>query len=48
MMKTILCFLFLVLFMAEGVRGQEALTTISLDLIQNKINGGKPRLGVEC
>ncbi|GMQ24155.1 hypothetical protein Aoki45_08370 [Algoriphagus sp. oki45] len=42
MMKTILCFLFLVLFMAEGVRGQEALTTISLDLIQNKINGGKP------
>lgn len=42
MMKNILCFLLLGFFLSEGLRAQESLTTISLDLIQNKINGGKP------
>ena len=41
-MKKYLSFLFLGFLLAGNVLAQESLTTISLDLIQNKLNGGMP------
>lgn len=41
-MKNILHLFFICFFLSLSTFGQEALTTVNLDLIQNKINGGMP------